>query len=726
MKRRRNERRKPASKNDENLQEELLTQIQGLDANTVMRMTKFSELPLSPETQKGLQSAKLSVMTEIQRECIFRALQGKDILGAARTGSGKTLAFLIPLVERLYHENWSHLDGLGALVITPTRELALQSFQVLRKIGKFHTFSAGLLIGGKSLKEERERVSRMNILICTPGRLLQHMDETPGFETNNLQMLILDEADRVMDMGFKKTIDNIIANLTAKRQTLLFSATQTKSVKDLARLSLSNPEYISVDEEAPTSTPKLLEQFYIVNEVDQKLDNFWSFIRSHISTKILVFVSSSKQVRFIYESFRHLRPGIPLIQLHGRQKQNTRIDAVDKFSRLKYACLIATDLVARGIDFPAVDWVVQLDCPEDASTYIHRVGRSARAGKAGNALLFLTPSEEQPFIANLKARKVPINKLTIREAKRRSIQPDLQAQCFKDPEIKYLAQKAFVSYVRSIVLQHDKNVFKIEAIPMEQLASSFGLAGVPEVTVKGRHNMKAIKNRSYALQNLMKEMKQGETDIIVSKTESNTGNENDDDDAFIKIKRRDHSIQEVPELVDVASSNRALKRALSKKQKLKEGGLPTKTLFDEAGNPHALYEFQHLEDFNQAGDAEAQRRGFVETEIALMEQHDIEDKAALKELRDRKKQLRKLKEREARMQSDSEAGSYEPSDVEESSSDEELEIAEGPPQQRPHKANTRERPVAKRPKLARPDVIEFKEPNTLEDFESLTQRLLRG
>lgn len=203
-----------------------------IDLTTV---TAFENLPLSHKTIKGLKESKYTKMTDIQKASIPLALQDKDILGAAQTGSGKTLAFLIPILERLYREQWTRIDGVGAVVITPTRELAYQIFETLRKIGKYHDFSAGLIIGGKDLKFERKRMDQCNIIICTPGRLLQHMDENPLFDCVTMKILVLDEADRCLDMGFKETMNAIIANLPPNRQTLLFSATQTKSVQDLAR-----------------------------------------------------------------------------------------------------------------------------------------------------------------------------------------------------------------------------------------------------------------------------------------------------------------------------------------------------------------------------------------------------------------------------------------------------------------------------------------------------------
>ena len=165
------------------------------------RARKFSELPVSQATLGGLAKGKWTRMTDIQRAAIPHALAGRDVLGAAKTGSGKTLAFLVPTLELLFRERWGRQDGLGAIVISPTRELAMQIFDVLRIVGHRHDLSAGLVIGGKDKGEEAERICGMNLLVCTPGRLLQHLDETPGFEVGHVQMLVLDEADRILDLG---------------------------------------------------------------------------------------------------------------------------------------------------------------------------------------------------------------------------------------------------------------------------------------------------------------------------------------------------------------------------------------------------------------------------------------------------------------------------------------------------------------------------------------------
>lgn len=460
----------------------------------------FSDLPLSAPTREGLESAHFSTLTDIQAKAIPRALQGSDILGAARTGSGKTLAFVIPVLENLYRSQCVGPDaGLGAMIISPTRELAIQIFDVLRKVGgKGHLFAAGLVIGGKSLREERDALTRMNIVVCTPGRILQHLSQTAAFNVDNLQMLVLDEADRIMDMGFRKDVDAIIDYLPSERQTLLFSATQTKRVSDLSRLALKNPEYISVHEAASTSTPKSLQQNYVITPLPEKLDTLWSFLQSSKKSKILVFLSSGKQVRFVYESFRHMQPGIPLLHLHGRQKQTARLEITQRFSQAKYSCLFATDVVARGLDFPSVDWVIQVDCPEDADTYIHRVGRTARYEKAGRAVLFLDPTEEEGMLSRLEQKRVPIEKINVRTKKQTSIKNQLQSMCFKDPSLKYLGQKAFSSYVRSLHVQKDKDVFKLDAYPLEDFAASLGLPGAPRIKFlkADPEEVKKLKNKS--------------------------------------------------------------------------------------------------------------------------------------------------------------------------------------------------------------------------------------
>ncbi|XP_073727362.1 probable ATP-dependent RNA helicase DDX10 [Misgurnus anguillicaudatus] len=505
---------------------------------------KFSDFPLSKKTLRALLEAQYRQPTEIQKQTIGFALRGKDVLGAAKTGSGKTLAFLIPVLECLYREQWTAMDGLGALIISPTRELAYQTFEVLRKVGKNHEFSAGLIIGGKDLKDESEKIHRTNIIICTPGRLLQHMDENATFHASNLHMLVLDEADRILDMGFADTLNAIVENLPKTRQTLLFSATQTRSVKDLARLSLKDPEYVSVHEQAKFSTPATLEQNYVVCELHQKVNMLFSFLRSHLQKKIIVFFACCKEVQYLFRIFCRLRPGISVLALHGKQQQMKRVEVYNDFVRKTAAVLFATDIAARGLDFPAVNWVLQFDCPEDANTYIHRVGRTARYKEGGEALLVLLPSEEKGMLAQLQEKKVPINKIQVNQEKLVSVQQKLEAFLAQEKEQKERAQRCFVSYLRSVYLMKNKDVFDVFQLKLPEYAMSLGLAVAPRV----RFLTKAQQQRSGdvqkeisaagdesedELQTFKAQLKGEQPESDLSQSEE----EDDDDDEEEKVKK---------------------------------------------------------------------------------------------------------------------------------------------------------------------------------------------
>ncbi|THY93696.1 P-loop containing nucleoside triphosphate hydrolase protein [Aureobasidium pullulans] len=683
--------------------EKLEQQVQDLDPKG--SYTSFSDLPLSLPTQEGLKACHFTTLTPIQARAVPLALHGSDILGAAKTGSGKTLAFIVPVLENLYRKQCVGQDaGLGAMIIAPTRELAIQIFDVLVKIGrKGHLFSAGLVIGGKSLQEEQNALARMNIVVCTPGRMLQHLSQTALFSVDNVQMLVLDEADRILDMGFQRDLDAILEYLPKDRQTLLFSATQTKRVSDLARLSLRDPEYVSTSEQGESATPKSLQQNYVLTPLPDKLDTLWSFIQTCKKSKIIVFLSSGKQVRFVFEAFRHMQPGIPLLHLHGRQKQTARLDITTKFSHAQHSCMFATDVAARGLDFPAVDWVVQLDAPEDADTYIHRVGRTARYERDGKAVLFLDPSEEEGMLSRLEAKKVPIERISVKQKKQQSIKPQLQNMCFKDPTLKYLGQKAFASYVRSIHIQKDKEVFKLEKLNLEEYAASLGLPGAPKIKFIAGDDAKARKNAPRAKMVDSEDESEGEKeekkkpevrtkydrmferknqDVLADHyskmindddIEALDGTQMSDDDLF-SVKRRipvqeekdDSSDEEhtlavadmelppgakavhIPGAKDalIIDSKRREKLLKSKKKLLKFKESGQKLVFDDDGNAHQIYELEDEDAFKAKGTAEEQRQKFLEEEAQRVRESDLLDKALAKEKKRAKKEKRKERERE--------------------------------------------------------------------------------
>lgn len=500
-------------------------------AANLLAVKWFRDLPISSRSKDGLARARFDTLTPIQVAAIPQALAGRDVLAAAPTGSGKTLAFLIPLLETLWREKWSTFDGLGAIVLVPTRELALQIFEVLRKVAQFHMISAGLVIGGKDFEYEREKVGQMNVLVATPGRLLHHMDHVADLDCTGLKVLVLDEADRILDMGFAPTLDAILENLPKRsRQTLLFSATQTKSVKSLARLSLQSPEYVSImspntphaigqevsqkgdkatDKPSTASapensqkdskfnfvgTPTGLSQSYALVAPEDKLSVLWSFIRTHLKAKIIVFLSTGKQVRFVFNSFCKLRPGTPLLHMHGAMKQLKRTEMYDTFCKTNCAVLFATDVASRGLDFPRVDWVVQVDCPDDVASYVHRVGRTARFNTSGRAMLFLSPGPEEVFLKRLEKKNLKLHNLRINPARTTPITPKLAALVASNQELKNLSQRAFTFYLKSVSRQLDKAVFDVTQLDYKALALSYGMATAPSV----RFGKDAIQSRAHS------------------------------------------------------------------------------------------------------------------------------------------------------------------------------------------------------------------------------------
>ncbi|XP_034679433.1 DEAD-box ATP-dependent RNA helicase 32 [Vitis riparia] len=543
---------------------------------------RFDRLPLSQKTIDGLKKSEYVTMTEIQRASLPHSLCGRDILGAAKTGSGKTLAFLIPVLEKLYRLRWGPEDGVGSIIISPTRELTGQLFDVLKSVGKYHSFSAGLLIGGrKDVGMEKEHVNELNILVCTPGRLLQHMDETPNFDCSQLQVLVLDEADRILDVGFKKALNAIISQLPKHRQTLLFSATQTKSVQDLARLSLKDPEYLSVHEESATATPNRLQQTAMIVPLDQKLDMLWSFIKAHLNSRILVFFASRKQVKFVFEAFKKLRPGIPLKCLHGKMNQQKRMGIYSQFCESR-SVLFSTDVASRGLDFnKGVDWVIQVDCPEDVAAYIHRVGRTARYHSEGRSVLFLVPSETE-MLKKLEVAKIPIHLIKANTKRLQQVSKLLQDLLVKCNDMRYLAQKAFITYLRSIHKQGDKEVFDVMKLPVEEFSVSLGLPMTPKVRFLNQKTKSKLMPAETSLHLPEISDEENLSEIPRSKEVTVGSKELEVDKGFLLTESPDEAEGQATEIEAVGLGTR-----VTKKKKLKinvHRPVGSRVVFDEEGN----------------------------------------------------------------------------------------------------------------------------------------------
>jgi ATP-dependent RNA helicase DDX18/HAS1 len=319
--------------------------------NTGTQSKKFSELNLSEKTMKAIQDMKFENMTEIQQRGIPPLLAGRDVLGAAKTGSGKTLAFLIPAVEMLSSLRFKPRNGTGVIVVSPTRELALQIFGVARELMAHHSQTYGIVIGGANRRAEAEKLAKgVNLLIATPGRLLDHLQNTQGFVFKNLKALIIDEADRILEIGFEDEMKQIVKILPKEeRQTMLFSATQTTKVEDLARISLRpGPLYINVDHQKEHSTVEGLEQGYVVCDSDKRFLLLFSFLKRNLKKKIIVFFSSCACVKYHAELLNYI--DLPVLDLHGKQKQQKRTNTFFEFCNARQGTLICTDVAARGLD----------------------------------------------------------------------------------------------------------------------------------------------------------------------------------------------------------------------------------------------------------------------------------------------------------------------------------------------------------------------------------------
>ena len=423
--------------------EKLKANIESLTDDDLLgaKFKSFSELKiLSNSMKKSLTANKFSKPTIIQQRTLGHIFKGGDIIAAAKTGSGKTLAFVIPILEDLYKNSWSESQGAGALILAPTRELANQTQLVLKRLietAPDHTLSASAITGGSDMSFEASLIARNQIIVATPGRLLQHLDQTMGFTLDEVRTLVLDEADRMLDLGFKDQIMNILEQLPSDRQTLLFSATgksysmsQFKSlIKNREKKRELNIISDELEETAITkelSQPERLQQIYVKVEAHHKLSFLYNFLKKKQKQKILVFLSTCKQVGFVAETLKLIQPGtLKILQLRGSSSHKKRQEEFDQFIRKQTGVLIATDVAARGLDVSKnrlgknvntqskpIDWVLQLDAPDTIETYIHRAGRTARAGSKGRNMICLLPDEVEQCV-----KKFTKNGLQVEEKK---------------------------------------------------------------------------------------------------------------------------------------------------------------------------------------------------------------------------------------------------------------------------------------------------------------------
>ena len=366
---------------------------------------KFNELKLEKNILKALKEAGYSEPTPIQQQAIPPVLEGRDLMGCAQTGTGKTCAFSVPIIQRLAKSEGKK-GTIRALILTPTRELALQIYENVCQYARYVPCSAAVIFGGVSQVPQVEAIERgVDILIATPGRLWDLMGQKI-VKLDKAEFFVLDEADRMLDMGFFPDVKRIVKFLPKKRQTLLFSATIPAEIADLAEKMLHEPEHISV---TPSAKPadKIEQQLYFV-EKQEKRELLPDIIRQSNVHQVLVFTRTKHGADKVARDLN--RAGIKTKSIHGDKSQNQRQRALADFKECKIAVLVATDIAARGIDINDLPLVINFDLPNIPETYVHRIGRTGRAGQEGTAISFCDRSE-RPYLKDIEkliGKRIPV------------------------------------------------------------------------------------------------------------------------------------------------------------------------------------------------------------------------------------------------------------------------------------------------------------------------------
>lgn len=369
----------------------------------ILTEVTFESLGVCSTLLEACNRLEWKTATKIQSQVLPEAFQGRDIIGLAETGSGKTGAFCLPILQGLLQ---NPVRATAALLLTPTRELAFQIHQVVQALGQAIGATSVCIVGGVDRTSQAIALARNpHICIATPGRLLDHLKDTKGFHLRQVRYLVLDEADRMLSLDFEEELHQILDNVPEKRQTMLFSATMTSQVQKLQRASLKDPVKIEVS--TKFQTPKNLLQYYLFIPAKYK-DCYLTFlINEFAGQSILVFCATCNNTQRLALMLRNL--GFPAVCLHGQMGQAKRLGALQKFSSGARSILLCTDVASRGLDLPAVDLVINFDLPGHGKEYVHRVGRTARAGKSGKAIAMVTQYDVEVYqrLEGLLGKKLP-------------------------------------------------------------------------------------------------------------------------------------------------------------------------------------------------------------------------------------------------------------------------------------------------------------------------------
>ena len=386
-----------------------------MDAKLPNKNANFGQLGLSSEVLRAVTEAGYEQPTPIQEQAIPFILMGRDVLGCAQTGTGKTASFTLPMIDILASGR-AKARMPRSLIITPTRELAIQIGENFEVYGKYHKLAMALLIGGVSFEDQLSKLGRgVDVLIATPGRLLDHF-ERGGLLLNDIKILVIDEADRMMDMGFIPDVEKIVSLLTPIRMTLFFSATMPLQIRKLADKFLINPKEITVS--PTTTTAETVSQFLakVENKPWVKREALRRMIRHEIIDNAIIFCNRKKDVDVLTESLKNHK--FRAVALHGDMSQPARLETLEKFKSEEANLLIASDVAARGLDIPKVSHVFNFDVPNHAEDYVHRIGRTGRAGREGKALTIVTTDDQKVLTAvyefiGKKIEEIPTKELDL-------------------------------------------------------------------------------------------------------------------------------------------------------------------------------------------------------------------------------------------------------------------------------------------------------------------------
>lgn len=367
---------------------------------------KFTDFTFHENLLEGIAASNYEEATPVQEKVIPLVLEGRDIIASAQTGTGKTAAFLLPLLNRILTNHYED-HHISAMIIVPTRELAVQISEHLEGLSYFTSVSSIAVYGGgdgNTFVQEKQALSKgVDIVVCTPGKMISHINM--GYvKLKQLKYLVLDEADRMLDMGFHDDIMRIINTLPVKRQTLLFSATMPSRIRTLAQRILHQPVEVNIALAKPPE--KIVQQAFVIYE-EQKAPLIKQLLKSRQFKSIIIFCSKKQQVKELTRDLK--RAGIPAEEIHSDLEQAKREEILRGFTSRRIPILVATDILSRGIDVDHIDLVINFDVPHDGEDYVHRIGRTARAETDGTAFTFVSPREQNKFasIENLLGKPVP-------------------------------------------------------------------------------------------------------------------------------------------------------------------------------------------------------------------------------------------------------------------------------------------------------------------------------